>query len=237
MKLKEGIELVGTAVHLIKHKTLVLADLHIGYEEALNKEGILVPRFQLKDLFKHLTKIFKQTNPETIIVNGDLKHEFGKISEQEWRDTLKILDLMLQNSQKVVLVKGNHDTILGPIAKKRNVEVVDNLIIDDILITHGNKIPELDLNTINTIIIGHQHPAISIREGTRSELFKCFLVGKYKNKKLIVLPSTNFVSLGTDILQTKPITPFINSFDKFRVYVIGDKIYNFGRVSKLMQLQ
>ena len=63
--------------------TLVIADVHIGYEEVLNKRGILVPRTQLEEMEKRLGKIFeklKNRKIERIIVNGDLKHEFSTIS-------------------------------------------------------------------------------------------------------------------------------------------------------------
>ena len=140
MEIEKGIEIVDLALYLPKQKTLIISDVHIGYEEALSKQGLLVPRFHFKDTIKKLTNILEQTKPETVVINGDLKHEFGTISEQEWRETLKVLDLISRYAKKIVLVKGNHDTILGPIARKRNLSVVDDFKIEDILITHGDKI-------------------------------------------------------------------------------------------------
>ncbi|MBS1266870.1 MAG: hypothetical protein MAG795_00839 [Candidatus Woesearchaeota archaeon] len=237
MIVKNNFKLVDTAVYLIRQKTLVLADIHIGYEEALNQQGILMPRFQLKDLIKHLKKILKKTNPKKIIINGDLKHEFGKISKQEWNDALLVIDLLKKCTQDVILIKGNHDTILGPIADKKNIKIVDKIILDNILITHGDKIFQKHISKIKTIIIAHQHPAIKLNAQTRSELYKCFLVGKYKNKNLIVLPSTNLLSTGTDVIKSKSISPYIYNIEKFKAYVVGDKIYDFGKISKLKQLQ
>ena len=71
-----------------------------------------------------------------------MKHEFGTISEQEWRDALKLLDYFGQHCDEIILIKGNHDTILGPIAKKRNVKVLDHFVIDPMESTMGK-------NTIN----------------------------------------------------------------------------------------
>ena len=42
--------------------------------------------------------MLRTSKPEQVIINGDLKHEFGTISDQEWRDVLKIFDLILGNS-------------------------------------------------------------------------------------------------------------------------------------------
>lgn len=227
MQISNGIEIVDLALFLKKQKTLIIADIHIGFEEALNKQGLLIPRFQFKEVFSRLKKILDKTKPKLVIVNGDLKHEFGTISEQEWRDSLKILDL-LRKYAKVILIKGNHDTILGPIARKRDVKVVDDYIIDDILVIHGHKLKKTDKKTI---IIAHEHTAVSLKEGARVELFKCFLKGKYKRKTLIVQPSFNLVVEGTDVLKEKLLSPFLKQdLKNFEVFIVGDKIYRFGKL-------
>jgi uncharacterized protein len=237
MKILKDIEIIDLALFLKKRKILVLADLHIGYEESLNKQGVLLPRFQFEDLVKRLEKILKKTNPKLIIINGDLKHEFGQISETEWRQTLKILDLLTKKSQ-VILIKGNHDKILGPIAEKRNLNIEDYYKVDTIYFCHGNTIPEnQDFKKAKIIIIGHEHPAVSIREYPRVERFKCFLLGKYKDKKLIVQPSLNTVTEGTDLLREKLLSPFLKQDIKnFEVFIVQDKVYKFGILERLDSL-
>ncbi|PIN86324.1 phosphoesterase [Candidatus Woesearchaeota archaeon CG10_big_fil_rev_8_21_14_0_10_44_13] len=244
MDISKNIKIVDLGLKI--GKTLILADLHIGYEEALNKQGLMVPRFQFKDLQERLEKILKKANPDVIVVNGDIKHEFGRISGQEWRETLKILDLLARNSKRVILVRGNHDKKLGPIAKKRDIEVVDEYEIggDDIkgregkiLVVHGDKETRLPKNT-RTIIIGHEHPAVSIREGQRTETFKCFLKGKYRGKELIVMPSCNLVTEGSDITKEGVLSPFLKQrLDDFEVFVVedaeSDKIYRFGKLKNI----
>lgn len=245
MKISDNIEIVDLALYLNREKTLILADFHIGYEEALNKEGILIPRFQLKETLGRLEKIFldleknkKEINK--IIINGDLKHEFGAISDQEWRDALKLFDFLAKYCEKIILIKGNHDTILGPIASKRNLELVEFLNVGHILITHGNAINKNIGNLMKkskTMIIAHEHPAVSIREGGRSELFKCFLKGKYKNKTLIVQPSFNLVTEGTDVVKEKLLSPFLQqNLENFEVYVVADKAYYFERLKNIKKL-
>ncbi|MBI2541708.1 metallophosphoesterase [Candidatus Woesearchaeota archaeon] len=236
MKLLSGIEIADLA--LFFDEVLVIADVHIGYEEALNKRGILVPRLQFEDIINRMGGIFNKLKYKKIgriVVNGDLKHEFGTISEQEWRNTLKFLDLLAKHCSEIVLTKGNHDAILGPIAGKRNVKIMDYLIVNGTLIVHGNKIPDAKaLKGIKNIIIGHEHPAISLKDGPRVEQFKCFLKGKYKGKNLIVQPSFNTIVEGTDILKDKILSPFLKqSLDNFEVYVVEDKVYGFGKLKGL----
>jgi putative SbcD/Mre11-related phosphoesterase len=241
MEILPGFEVNGLSLYLKKEKTLVISDIHIGLEEAMNRQGVLIPRFQLKRVLEELERVIGQTRPERIVIAGDLKHEFGGISEQEWRDTLKVLDFLAKDAREVVLIKGNHDTILGPIAEKRNIKVLDFLRIGEVYITHGDKIPKRDnkgFQDSKIVIIGHEHPAVSIREKSRAELFKCFLVGKYGRKSLIVMPSMNFVAEGTDILREELLSPFLEDIGDFRVLVTSDEpyeTYDFGKVREILR--
>ncbi len=245
MKILDNIEAIDLALYF--NSTLVISDVHIGYEESLNKQGVLIPRLQFGEMVQKIEKILNPLGKiEKIIVNGDLKHEFGTISEQEWRNTLKFLDLLAKHCNEVILIKGNHDMILGPIARKRNVKIVDYYLIDSkrnkknkpnnkMLVTHGDKIPGKDvLQQASTIIIGHEHPAITLKDEARVETFKCFLKGKYKGKNLIVLPSFNAIVGGTNIMRDKILSPFLKqNLDDFEVFAVEDKIYDFGKVGKL----
>lgn len=280
MKIFDNIELIDLGIYT--NKTLIFSDFHVGYEESLNKQGVFVPRFQFNEIIKRLDKLFlklKRKKIERIIVNGDIKHEFGNISEQEWRHTLYLLDYFSKRCEEVILVKGNHDKILGPIAEKRNVKVVEHYLIspiinnsfkkisnnkislknnneikinnkiekklingknsignkNKILVMHGNKIPDKALlKGIKTIIIGHEHPAVSIHEGPRTELFKAYLIGKWKNKNLIVQPSFNLVTEGSDVLKEERLSPFLKqNLGNFDVVIVADKMYKFGKIGDL----
>lgn len=231
---------LGLGIWLEKSRTLVISDLHIGYEEALNKQGIFVPRQQFKLTKELLAKMFSVVKPEEIVINGDLKHEFGEISKQEWRDTLKFLDIISEKARRVVLVKGNHDTILLPLAKRKGLEIVDFYFpYKETCITHGHKVwKDKGFLKAKILIIGNEHPAISIKEGVKSEIYKCFLVGKWKKKVLIVMPSFLPIIEGTDINREKLLSPYLQqNLSNFRVFVVGDKIYEFGKLSKLKQWQ
>ena len=164
------------------------------------------------------------------MINGDLKHEFGAISKQEWKETMRLIDYF-ERKGKLILIKGNHDTILGPIADKKEIKVVDELFVDDILITHGHKIPE---RLGDTIIIAHEHPAVNIRSDVRVEKYKCFLKGKYKRKTLIVQPSFNLLLEGTDVNSEDLLSPFLDQdLSNFEIFVVDKKVYDFGKLKNL----
>lgn len=251
MKILDNIELIKLALYLKKQKTLVLSDIHIGYEEALNKQGVLVPRIYFKHLYEKTKNLIKELDFNTLVINGDLKHEFGTISKTEWRHTVRFLDLF--KDKKVFLIKGNHDTILGPIAEQKNLELVDYYIADDVIILHGDE--ELDISKINkahrsklkihnskikTIIIGHEHPAISIKSENRAETFKCFLIGKTRDKKynLIAMPSYNEITEGTNVLSEQLLSPYLRqNLDSFRAVVYGNELLDFGRIKDMKKKQ
>jgi hypothetical protein len=239
MKISKDIKLKDLAIEL--QNNLIIADVHIGYEEALNKQGIFMPKFHFNDVMKRLKSIIKRKKYDKIIINGDLKHEFGAISNEEWRNTLKFLDYCSEHSKEIIIIKGNHDKIIGPIAKKRNVKIVDSLIIEDVMIIHGDIIVDTP-KLIKTIIIGHEHPAIGIRDRMRVETYKCYLIGKYKTKNLIVQPSFNIISEGTDVIKEDLLSPYLKQrLNKFNVIVVADEknksqLMNFGTIKDVKLL-
>ena len=241
MELVKGVEAIDLALYLPKHKTVVLSDFHMGYEESLQAQGVLVPRTHFKDLVDRFELIFanlqeSKKKVDKIVITGDLKHEFGRIARQEWRDAMRIIDYLLRKAKKVILLKGNHDVQLGPIAARQGIDLKKEYRIGDFLIIHGDYGPT-NLKTVKIIIMGHEHPAISLRHGRRIERYKCYLVGTYKRKTLIVQPSCNILTEGSDVLGTNFLSPLLKSgTSKFRAFVIDaqkKEVLAFGKVKNL----
>jgi uncharacterized protein len=112
-----------TDLGLLIDRTLIISDLHIGYEQALNRQGVMVPRFQYKKILERLQEIIKKFNIGRIVVNGDIKHEFGRITRQEWDEALNFIIFLKNNFDEVILLKGNHDNFTRFIADKTELEV------------------------------------------------------------------------------------------------------------------
>jgi len=217
---------------------LVLSDLHLGYEQSLNREGLMIPKFQFKKILERLEKITKYSGLEKIIINGDLKHEFGKISWQEQKEVKSFLEYLQDYFSEIVLIKGNHDNFTPYISEKLDIEMRDNISLNNCLILHGHKIPDLNEYKEPTLVIGHEHPCIGLRNGERLEKIKCFLKGQFKDRELIVIPSFNFISEGSDILHEKLLSPFLNkqSLDNFEVYGVENfEVFPFGTVKNILQ--
>ncbi len=248
MEIKKNMEIIDLGLYFTKYKLLAVTDLQFGYEEYLNKHGILVPRFIHKDMLNRMENILKQCYKksnkhkiETVLINGDLKHEFGSISETEWRHCIKFLALLQKYTDKIILVRGNHDTMLDRIVQTKGLAVIDHYFLDNegILFVHGDAIPNVaKQKRVKTIIIGHEHPAISIVDWPRIEKYKTFLVGKWKQKRLIVMPSFNSATEGTDILKESILSPFLHKLDvnSFAVYIVANRVYFFGTVKDIRKL-
>lgn len=236
MEILKGIEIVDLSLFIKKEKILIIGDLHIGQEEAMNKEGLLIPRFQHKDLVSKTKKILEKTKPSLIILNGDIKHEFSGISRDEWKKVQEYLDLLLK-SAKVLIIKGNHDNVLEPIASRKGINLIEYYTDKDIFICHGDKILNNNkLKKSKIIIIGHEHPSIGLQEGNRVEKYKCFLKGKYDNKTLIVVPSISQLSEGTDILSEKMLSPFLKKahINNFEAWIVeNEEVFYFGKLKNL----
>ena len=231
MNITPEIEIRGLGLFLKKFNAIVFSDVHLGFEES--QKNIHLPLFQWEDVIKELEKILHNEKFEMIIINGDLKEEFGRINKEEWRHTTQFLELCLEHAKKVVIIKGNHDALLGPVAQKKKIKLLPHLILDDLLICHGNEKMEIQ-KKIKTIIIGHEHPAVTLHDGVRTEKFKCFLKGSYEKRMLIVLPSLFAINEGTDILQSKPLSPFLQQdLSRFDCFIAADTIYEFGKLKKL----
>src|SRR3989344_3723534 len=166
MEISKGIRILDTSLWFEAEKVLVINDLHIGYEEVLHRKGILVPRFQLEQITNKLKLILQKTKPAKLVINGDLKHEFGKVLTQEWREVLHFLDFVLAYVPEIIIIKGNHDPIIKPIADKKGLVVVEQYKVGETLIVHGDELVE---TTAKRIVIGHEHPAITIRERSKWE--------------------------------------------------------------------
>jgi len=144
----------------VKHaNSVVMTDVHIGDEEEMSRKGIYIPRIQKKRFLSITNRVFSVFNTKKLIVNGDFKHTFEKLTRQEKEELNEILKYLKDNGVEVIIVRGNHDNYISLVTEKfDNVRLVDELDLGEILITHGHKVIEPRNNT--TDIIGHETPKI-----------------------------------------------------------------------------
>lgn len=225
-----------------KERVVVVGDLHLGYEEVLNKSGVLVGRKMFDEMISDLNLVFGEVGKvDKIVVLGDVKHDFGAILKQEWKDVNAILDYFESMCDKVVIIKGNHDTILEPILKKRKMKLLGCYIWEGFAFTHGDEdYLELWKKEIETIVVGHGHPAVRLQEpkGVKEEKYKCFLSGTFRGKKMIVVPSFIDYYVGSDPREDEMVMAWDVNWGNFDVFVVSESdesldALSFGKLKKL----
>ena len=197
------IEFIGKSLLITEdnERVLIVSDLHMGYGQSLREGGVMLPTKLYENSLKEFEEIFRSIgNVEKVIILGDLKHEMGSILKEEWSEVLGLMDYLKNSCGKLVVIKGNHDIFTRSITEKRGVQVVDFYIWKGYCFLHGDRdFKEIYSEEINCWVLGHAHPAISLNDGAKSEKYKCFLLGNYKGKKIIILPSWFSVNEGTDV--------------------------------------
>ena len=228
---------------------LVIGDLHIGYDERFGRS---IGQVQLENILEKLEGIFKQIKDlgvrvKRVVLLGDVKHVFSGITDIEWRETLSLLDYIKVKSKgaKIIIIKGNHDNILEPIVKKRNINLRDYYFVSiegkKYCFLHGDKMFEQCLDA-DWLLFGHWHPSITLSDNYKRERFKCFLKGKWKRKNVIIFPSFSDIKYGSDLNNLRDENDkfsFIKYKDiiKFEVIIYNDdekREYNFGKLGKLI---
>lgn len=201
------------ALYLKESETVVIADLHLGYEGALHEEGVSIPRFQKGIMMDRMERIVERYEPKRLIINGDFKHEFSKNLSQEWDDANDVLNY-LTGEVDVELIRGNHDNYLLTILAKKDLGMLETTESQGMTIAHGHK----DIIWEGTLIIGHEHPSLLLRDEIGASIKRpCFLI----SGRTIVLPAFSPLATGTNVASMHFISPPLACLDAHKTRVIA----------------
>ena len=242
MRLTDDVELLdGLPIIYIKSlNSLVVADLHLGYEGVMAKKGALLPKVNLRKITGMLADALGRTKAAEIIVNGDIKNEFSTVDEEEFNELFDFINFAKEKGVALNLIKGNHDNFVERYKAQFKLKVAhQEERISKYLFFHGEDLPK-DTKGAGMLIMGHEHPSIGVYNsvGTKEKV-RCFLYGHYKKIPLLVLPAMNYYAGGTDInLQPKssllsPIFKHVD-VDEMRAIAVGfGSTLDFGTIGKL----
>lgn len=223
----------GGAALLTEENTLVIADLHLGCEAALEYEGLSLPRVQTKKIEQYLDAIIKALEPSRVIVAGDLKHNFSRNLVQEWNDVARFVQVLSKRTPLEV-VKGNHDNYLASILSDYNVPMGVETFVGGIRIMHGHRGTPKDVPTI----IGHLHPSLRLRDRVgASTKDPCFLY--HPGSRMLILPALSIVAYGLDVVHqpssdsASPLLPEDGLSQFVPIVFSKDKALRFPTVGEL----
>lgn len=187
--------LPGGAALITPEREMVVADLHLGCEAALEHEGLSIPRVQTREIERYVFDTVESVSPSKLIVAGDLKHNFSRNLTQEWQDVSRFVR-RLSELVPVEVVKGNHDNFLGLILRECGVPMTTETNVGGVRIVHGHSGEPSGLPTV----MGHLHPSIGFRDAAGAlTKDRCFLY--CARRSMLVLPALSLIAGGLDCVE------------------------------------
>jgi len=212
-------------------KSLVITDLHLGFENALSLNNVFLGKNKtVTEITKEIELIIDKTKPDSLILLGDVKSSINSITKVEW----ETVPAFFENITKLIdtiLVPGNHDANIEKLIPNEITLASSKwIIIDDMLLTHGHTMPTENFSQINTMVMGHIHPVFfekeSLINGERvwvsiiSDKQKIFH-SKSGELELIILPSFNRYFYATQKkFYKKSISPIIEKMDVMQAKIL-----------------
>jgi len=147
-----------------KTRTLVIADLHIGWELTLSQSGIHVPT-QMPKLLQNLEKLVLTYKPEKLLILGDVKHTVASAKIGEWQNVPEFFNKLRKQMENIQVIRGNHDGNLKPLLPE-NIAVLSeaDAIEGEIGLFHGHRWPSPALLKCRTLMMGHVHPIVAFHD-------------------------------------------------------------------------
>jgi putative SbcD/Mre11-related phosphoesterase len=211
---------------LLQHediRALVVADLHIGWERILSQKGVHVPS-QTTKIKNSLLKLLKTTKPTQLVVLGDIKDAITQVPREEWEDIPDFFESIQKQVPKIRVVIGNHDGNIEPLLPE-TVEIVPatGTTVGDVGLFHGHAWPSPELLGCKSLITGHVHPTIAIRDPlgfrvTKQVLLKASCNAEKLAKKLLKSTETKAASDTSAMFNGKLLVSqlfILPSFNQF----------------------
>ena len=214
--------------------TVVLGDLHLGYERALEQDGMYIPRTNSDSIRDALNDILFRYEPERVVLLGDIKHDFRHSGYEEKNEVRGIMRL-LSEATEVVAIKGNHDNFLQNIINDLGMLAADYVDLAGFRLEHGH----VD-SGVRPVIIGHEHPSVRIPGSVGGGLkLQCFVHARQDG--VIVLPPFSPFSSGNDLVLDEKcvMAPALKSSDfaNADMYGVTDiGVMHLGTLSQLSDI-
>ena len=189
-----GIRVTGSgAAWLPSDRTVVLADVHVGYELAARRRGGYLPRIERgADIGARLVGLVTSLGATRLVIAGDLRHSTRDVDAME-RAELAALASVVRASIALDVVRGNHDRDDALIGGESALMIR----VGDVDVMHHPPANAPERWTI----CGHLHPRVTLRDETgASERFACALVGD----RTVIVPAFSEWAGGTEARRLLP---------------------------------
>lgn len=177
---------------------LVVSDLHLGWERLLSKRGVHIPS-QTTKIKNMLLRVIKLTKPAQLIILGDVKDAITKVSMEEWKEIPEFFEDLQEKVADIKVVIGNHDGNLEPLLPEQ-VKIIPatGIIFGDVGLFHGHAWPAPELLGCKSLVTGHVHPTIIIRDPMGLKITKQVFVKALCNGKQLTKALLKYLSVKSD---------------------------------------
>jgi len=145
--------------------SLIVADLHLGFEEELSEEkGVHFP-LQDANILDRIACLVDKYSASKLYIIGDVKHTILTDIPYNWDIVPKFMTT-LDEIIDTTIIPGNHDGDLEPLLP-RSVSIADvrGTMVGEkserVGLLHGHAWPDPVLLDASRVVIGHSHPAVS----------------------------------------------------------------------------
>lgn len=210
-----------------ENNLLVISDLHLGLEKTMTSKGNYVPSSQLDDIKEDIIEGKEENGASRILVNGDLKNQF-RTSYSETEEIEEFLNFLKAEFDEVIVIEGNHDTFIESTLEKADIKLKDHFLEDGKLYIHGHEeLGKYELQEFDTVLIGHEHPAIALEDeiGVREKIPALLYGPMEKDRRIIVMPAFSRIANGTavnEIPEGELLSPILkNNAEKDQLKAVG----------------
>jgi putative SbcD/Mre11-related phosphoesterase len=218
------------ALWIPESKTLILADVHLGYGWAQRRKGELGPLADARAREK-LSAACREFAPARIVFLGDLVHAPRPCGpERAWiEETLT----QLAESSELIVVRGNHDRAFAREFSHLPVEFRESWSNDTLTAIHGDRLA-VALPEHHTLILGHLHPSLAVKDAAgASQKLPIFLV----SPPCIVIPAFSPFARGYDVADGLPaeLAPFFREHEIEVIAVSGQRAIRLGPLHRALE--
>lgn len=149
-----------------KKRSLVVTDIHIGFETSLAANEIFIGKNStIHDTLSEISEIILAEEPDNVILLGDVKSSIRRITGREWDDVPLFFE-KIREMCDVTLIPGNHDANIQRMVPD-SISLISSagLVEENVLLTHGHTMPSENFGHVEKIIMGHVHP-VFFQEGS-----------------------------------------------------------------------
>jgi len=154
-------------------RALAVADYHAGIEIGLRYERGVELDSNADVRRRRLLRLLSRTDPDRVVVLGDLVHRIAEPDGAEAQEVRDLLDALDQRDIPLTLAKGNHDGGIADVFPDRiDLLPAEGARVGDVGLVHGHTWPGVDALSASTLCMGHEHPSVRLTDevgGSRIE--------------------------------------------------------------------